>query len=81
VEVREISVDEIQQRFDDGSLNECFGTGTAVGVSHIAMIGHKEREMVLAPFDQRPVASKLGKHLIDIKRGAVSDSHGWVTRI
>jgi hypothetical protein len=45
------------------------------------MIGHKEREMVLAPFDQRPVASKLGKHLIDIKRGAVSDSHGWVTRI
>ena len=81
VEVREISVDEILQRFDDGSLNECFGTGTAVGVSHIAVIGYKEREMVLAPFDQRPVASRLGKHLIDIKRGAVSDSHGWVTRI
>jgi branched-chain amino acid aminotransferase len=81
VELRDISVQEIVDRYNDGSLNECFGSGTAVGVSHIAVIGHNDREMVLPPFDKRPIATRLGNALIGIKRGTNPDTHGWVSKL
>src|SRR5690606_29203423 len=51
VEERKISIDEIIAAYEDGSLLEAFGTGTAASVAPIGSFTYKDRKMDLPPVE------------------------------
>jgi branched-chain amino acid aminotransferase len=81
VEERKISVDEVIEAHQNGTLREAFGTGTAATIAHIAMLGFDGRDYELPPVKDRPFSLKVGKALDDIRRGNTPDKFGWILTI
>ena len=80
VEERRVSVDEIIQAIEAGTLDEAFGAGTAATVAHIATIGHEGTDYDLPPVAQREFSNQVLNALDDIKYGRVEGPQGWVTK-
>jgi branched-chain amino acid aminotransferase len=79
-EVREISVTEIIERYNNNELKEAFGAGTAANVAHIKTIGYDESEIIeLPPLENRTIANTLSQKLNNIKMGHETDIFGWTT--
>lgn len=74
VEVRQISVDEVIEAQQNGTLEDMFGTGTAVTITHISEFGRKGVDYELPPVSERKISSHLKKELEAIKRNK-KDSH------
>ena len=79
-EERRISVKEIIQAIEGGTLSEAFGAGTAATVAHIAAIGHEGQDYELPPVAQRKFSNKVLNALDDIKYGRVEGPQGWVMK-
>ena len=47
VEERMVSIDEIETAYDNGVLDEAFGTGTAAVISPVGVIGYKDKVMTI----------------------------------
>lgn len=78
LEIRPISIYEIQAASREGRLQESFGVGTAAVVSHIAKIGFGGEDMILPPLEERKVGNWLNQRMADIKSGVVEDPYGWM---
>ena len=78
VEERKISVREVVDALEAGTLTEAFGVGTAASISHIDTIGYNSKDYTLPPVDQRFIANRLFEELDGIKRGTREDKRGWV---
>lgn len=76
VEIRNISVHEIVEASENGSLKEMFGAGTAAVISPIAGFGYKEKDFML-PELESPFAAKLKKQITDIQYNRADDKFGW----
>lgn len=76
VSVRTITIDEIHEAGLNGSLEEAFGTGTAVGIAFIESIGWGNKTINFGT--QSPVAEHINKRLNKIKTGAAPDTFGWM---
>jgi branched-chain amino acid aminotransferase len=76
VEIRNISVHEIVEASENGSLKEMFGAGTAAVISPIAGFGYKEKDYML-PELESSFASKLKKQITDIQYNRADDKFGW----
>jgi len=76
VEIRNISVHEIVEASENGSLKEMFGAGTAAVISPIAGFGYKEKDFML-PELESPFAAKLKKQITDIQYNRANDKFGW----
>ena len=76
VEIRNISVHEIVEASENGSLKEMFGAGTAAVISPIAGFGYKEKDFMLPELDS-PFAIKLKKQITDIQYNRADDKFGW----
>ena len=76
---RAITIDEIKTASENGSLEEAFGTGTAVGIAYIQNIGLNEE--VIHVSDESPVGKKVNEALNAIKTGKVEDKFGWMTKV
>jgi len=76
VEIRSISVHEIVEASQNGSLKEMFGAGTAAVISPIAAFGYKEKEFTL-PELENTFASKLKKQITDIQYNRSDDKFGY----
>ena len=81
IEVRPVSIQEIESAHEQGYLQEAFGAGTAATIAHIARIGYGGRDMVLPPVDDRPISNWLNETLFDIRVGNVKDPYGWVEAV
>jgi len=81
IEVRRISIEEIQKAYDAGKLDEAFGAGTAATISPVIEIGSREGVMHLRPDEERKVGPALLKQLTEIRRGVAEDKYGWVVAI
>lgn len=79
VEERRVSVTEVIESIENGSLQEAFGAGTAATVAQIEMI-HNDGIDYELPSD-RPYSSKFLETLDQIKLGKIEDRHGWVYRV
>ncbi len=81
VEERRISIDEVIVAFQNGTLKEAFGTGTAAWIAHVAEIQYKDITITLPPVEER----KIGKLAYDLLRGVRlgidPDVHHWVVPI
>jgi branched-chain amino acid aminotransferase len=80
VEDRLLSIAEIADAYWRGTLQECFGAGTAAVVSHVSEITWRDRKLELPPVDEthRPVGTRLKKHINQLRMGLQPDVHGWL---
>jgi len=81
VEERKISVDEISDAFDNGTLQEAFGTGTAATIAHISEIGYNGRNLVLPVLTPESLSKRISKEMDNIRRKRTDDIHNWVYRV
>ncbi|MDG2503191.1 MAG: aminotransferase class IV, partial [Flavobacteriaceae bacterium] len=75
VEERPIKISELKEAHKNGSLEEVFGTGTAVVVLPIHSFSHQETAYTLPK--QTPLALKLKEKLVGIQYNASEDTFGW----
>jgi len=76
VEIRKITVFEIEEAAKNGTLLEMFGTGTAAVVNPITGFGFKGNDYTL-PKVENSYADLLKKRITDIQSNKVEDKFGW----
>ncbi len=81
VEERPITVKEVIDALKDGTLNEAFGTGTAVTVAHVAAIGFEGVDYEIPKPSEQSFSVRVLEALENIKRGKAEDKYGWIYRI
>lgn len=81
VEERPIEVAEVITAIKENRLKEAFGAGTAATIAHIDTIGYDGVDYKLPTVEDREFSNKVGKYLLDIKKGRVEDPFGWVMKL
>ncbi|MEM6720379.1 MAG: branched-chain amino acid aminotransferase [Bacteroidota bacterium] len=76
IEVRRVSVAEIKEAANNGSLKEIFGAGTAAVINPIAGFEHAGDEFDL-PKQEDSYASFFKEKLMNIQYNISEDIHGW----
>lgn len=80
VEERPISTDEVIEGARNGKLQELFGVGTAATTAQVIRLTFGEETFELPAIEGREISNKIGKKLLDIKKGEITDDHGWNIR-
>ncbi len=75
-EVRKISVKELIEAEQNGSLKEMFGSGTAAVISPISSFGYQGRRYEL-PQLENSYAAQFKKQITDIQYNRAEDPFGW----
>ncbi|CAN1509473.1 IlvE Branched-chain amino acid aminotransferase/4-amino-4-deoxychorismate lyase [Flavobacteriaceae bacterium] len=73
---RPVKISEIIEASNNGTLEEAFGTGTAVGIAMIEEIGYKEIAIKL-PIENL-VSQDINRTLNAIKTQKMEDKFGWI---
>ena len=81
VQERNISVDELIQAAEDGTLEEAWGTGTAAVVSPVGEIFYGGRNYTINRFEIGEVTHKLYETITGIQWGRIADPYGWTVRV
>lgn len=81
VSERKISIEEIAKAYDEGKLNEVFGTGTAAVISPVGHLKWGDKIMTINNNEIGPVSQMLYDTLTGIQWGTVEDPFGWITKI
>jgi branched-chain amino acid aminotransferase len=79
VTARAITIDEIIEASKNGTLEEAFGTGTAVGIAYIQEIGVGKE--VIHVSNDSPVGLVVNNTLNDIKTGKIEDKFNWMIKV
>ncbi len=78
VEERKISIDEVFEASENGSLKEVFGSGTAAVISPVGTIEHNGKTIQIGSGKIGDFAQRLFDEITGIQYGKVEDRHGWV---
>jgi len=81
VEERQVSVEEIIEAHQTGSLKEAFGAGTAATIAPISRIGYGGKDYQLSDYNSWEFANKAKSVLEGIKRGRIEDTFGWTVKV
>jgi len=76
---RPITIDEIKEASNNGTLEEAFGTGTAVGIAYIQDIGFGDETIHVS--NKSPVGLDINNTLNGIKTGKIKDTFNWMVKI
>ncbi len=76
---RRISIDEIKETSENGTLEEAFGTGTAVGITYIQEIGTDEG--IIHVSNESPIGEAVNNTLNGIKIGEIEDTFDWMVAV
>ncbi|CAI8415446.1 MAG: Branched-chain-amino-acid aminotransferase 2 [Formosa sp. Hel3_A1_48] len=76
---RPISIDEIIEASKNGTLEEAFGTGTAVGIAMIQEIGYKDN--VIHVSNESPVGQMVLETINGVRAGKIPDELRWMIKI
>lgn len=74
---RRVTVKELIEGAENGTLTEAFACGTAATVTHIALMNYLGKTYTLPAVETRTIANNIGKKLNDIKYGLTPDTFGW----
>jgi branched-chain amino acid aminotransferase len=77
VEERPITIDELLAAAENGTLEEAFGTGTAVVISPVNRLRYQGRDITVGTGKAGETSKKLHDTLCAIQRGEAPDPHGW----
>lgn len=80
-EVKEqpITIHEIVEASNNGSLEEAFGTGTAVGIAMIQEIGYKNS--IIHVSNENPVGQMVYELINGVRTGKVNDELNWMVKV
>lgn len=81
VEERDLTIQEVEHAYDNGTLRDAFGAGTAATITHISLLGYKNRKLMLPPVSERDISNMLKRELKSIHRGMMDDKFGWLETI
>jgi branched-chain amino acid aminotransferase len=79
VEERKIGAKELVSGFENGTLQEAFGTGTAAVVAPIQVIHIKGKDYTLPTVKDSNVSLTIKQRLSDIRLGVAPDKNNWNT--
>ena len=77
VEERKVSVDELKEAYENGTLEEVFGTGTAAVISPVGKLRWVDEVMEIGNGQIGEVSQKLYDTITGIQWGKIEDSFGW----
>lgn len=78
---RKIHINEILDGYENGNLEEIFGTGTAAVVSCVGRLKYKDKIMKLCENGGGDFSKKLYDEITGIQYGRIEDKHNWLTFI
>lgn len=81
VEERKVSIDEIHAAYENGTLSESFGTGTAAVISPVGEYNDNGYIMKIHDGKIGPVSQKLYDSLTDLQWGRAKDEMGWIVPV
>ena len=82
VNERKISIDELAKAYDDGKLEEAFGTGTAAVISPIGHLNWGDKKiMEINNGKIGEVSQRLYDTLTGIQWGKIKDTYGWTVEV
>jgi len=70
---------EILEASQNGTLEEAFGTGTAVGIAMIDEIGYRDQTIKMP--ESNPISQDVNQTINKIKTQAVEDPFGWIVPV
>ncbi len=76
-EERKISIDEIDEAYKSGKLEEVFGTGTAAVISPVGKLRWKDEIMEINGGKIGELSQKIYDTVTGIQLGKLPDTHGW----
>src|SRR5690625_508047 len=78
---RQISMEEIAEASDDGTLEEAFGTGTAAVISPIGQLTWEDKNFIINNGQTGDIAKRLYDTLTGIQYGNIEDPFDWIVQI
>lgn len=81
VEEKRISIDEIYEAYQNGTLEEVFGTGTAAVISPVGGLRWEDKIMQVQDGNIGPVSQRLYDTVTGIQLGKVKDEFGWTVEV
>lgn len=78
VSERRLSVEELMQAAQDGTLKEAWGTGTAAVISPIGELKCNDVVATIHHNEIGPLSQKLYDTLTDLQWGRIEDPFGWI---
>lgn len=81
VHERMIGIDEIVGRYENGSLEEMFGTGTAAVISCVGRLKYKNKILKMCEDVGGDFSKKLYDEITGIQYGRIEDRYNWLTYI
>ncbi|MFD8828365.1 branched-chain amino acid aminotransferase [Streptomyces sp. NPDC059605] len=73
-----VSIDQWRDDTANGTLTEVFACGTAAVITPVGTVKCESGEWVQSGGEPGEVTMKLRERLLDIQRGVVEDTHGWM---
>lgn len=80
VEERRVSIDELVEAYEAGTLKEVFGCGTAATISHVKELKYKDYIMEF-DVDKMTISANIKKELLDYKENKLGDKYGWLENV
>ena len=77
-EERRISIDELIEDYENGKLEEVFGSGTAAVISPVSVLGYKGQDRVISGGKIGEFAQKLYDYIDDLHTGKAEDVYGFI---
>lgn len=81
LEERRISIDEVMEAGNNGTLEEVFGAGTAAVVAPVDEVHHDGQSVTFDLESRGPVGQKFYDAITRIQRGKMEDPFGWTRQI
>jgi branched-chain amino acid aminotransferase len=81
VEERAISVVELIEAAENGTLQGMFGAGTAATIAQVEKLTWEDKTFTLPTVSERVISNTIGSKLLRIKKGLEPDTHGWIMTI
>lgn len=81
VEERRISIDEVFEAYENSTLEEVFGTGTAAVISPVGHLRWENKIMQVQDGSIGPISRRLYDTLTGIQLGKLPDTHNWTVRV
>ncbi|HEX6593689.1 MAG TPA: branched-chain amino acid aminotransferase [Bacillota bacterium] len=78
---RKLTIDELSEAYENGLLEEAFGTGTAAVISPIGTLAWNGKTLTVNDGKTGDVAKRLYDTLTKIQYGKVNDPFHWVERV
>lgn len=76
-ETRDVTVKELIDGIEDGSVTEAFAAGTAATLTPISEIGYEGKVYKLSDPETREFSTKVLHYLNDLRYGKIADPFGW----